>query len=50
MMIGVPIAKIPLKLGLKGFDENASPFIWSYVIKNNNKGQIFLDRFKNLNN
>ena len=32
-----------LKLGLKGFDENASPFIWSYVIKNNNKGQIFLD-------
>ena len=32
-----------LKLGLKGFDENASPFIWSYVIKNNNKGQILLD-------
>ena len=32
-----------LKLGLKGFDEHASPFIWSYVIKNNNKGQIFLD-------
>jgi hypothetical protein len=32
-----------LKLGLKGFDENASPFIWSYVIKKNNKGQILLD-------
>lgn len=31
-----------LKLGLKGFDENASPYIWSYVIKNNN-GEIFLD-------
>ena len=28
-----------LKLGLKGFDENASPYIWSYVIKNNN-GEI----------
>ena len=32
-----------LKLGLKGFDENASPYIWSYVIKNNNKGEIFFD-------
>ena len=32
-----------LKLGLKGFDENASPYIWSYVIKDNNKGQILLD-------
>ena len=32
-----------LKLGLNGFDKNASPFIWSYAIKNNNKGQIFLD-------
>jgi len=32
-----------LKLGLKGFDENASPFIWSYVIKKNDKGQILLD-------
>ena len=32
-----------LKLGLKGFDNNASPYIWSYVIKNNGKGQIFLD-------
>ena len=31
-----------LKLGLKGFDENASPYIWSYVIKNNN-GEIFFD-------
>ena len=31
-----------LKLGLKGFDENASPYIWSYVI-NNNKGEILLD-------
>jgi len=31
-----------LKLGLKGFDENASPYIWSYVIKNN-KGEIFFD-------
>ena len=31
-----------LKLGLKGFDENASPYIWSYVIKNNN-GKIFFD-------
>ena len=25
-----------LKLGLKGFDENASPYIWSYVIKKDN--------------
>ena len=32
-----------LKLGLKGFDENASPYIWSYVIKSNNNGEIFLD-------
>ena len=31
-----------LKLGLKGFDENASPYIWSYVIKNKN-GEIFFD-------
>ena len=31
-----------LKLGIKGFDENASPYIWSYVIKNN-KGEIFFD-------
>lgn len=31
-----------LKLGLKGFDENASPYIWSYIIKNN-KGEIFFD-------
>ena len=31
-----------LKLGLKGFDENASPYIWSYVIKNN-KGEIFFN-------
>ena len=31
-----------LKLGLKGFDENASPYIWSYVI-NNNEGVILLD-------
>ena len=31
-----------LKLGLKGFDENASPYIWSYVIKNNN-GEIFFN-------
>jgi inner membrane protein len=31
-----------LKLGLKGFDENASPYIWSYVIKNNN-GEILFD-------
>ena len=31
-----------LKLGLNGFDENASPYIWSYVIKNNN-GEIFFD-------
>ena len=28
-----------LKLGLKGFDENASPYIWSYVI-NNNEGEV----------
>ena len=34
-----------LKLGLKGFDENASPYIWSYVIKNNN-GEI---KFKETN-
>ena len=34
-----------LKLGLKGFDENASPYIWSYVIKNNN-GEI---QFKETN-
>ena len=34
-----------LKLGLKGFDENASPYIWSYVIKNNN-GKI---QFKETN-
>ena len=34
-----------LKLGLKGFDENASPYIWSYVIKNNN-GEI---QFKEAN-
>ena len=34
-----------LKLGLKGFDENASPYIWSYVIKNNN-GEI---QFKEIN-
>ena len=27
---------------VKGFDENASPYIWSYVI-NNNKGEILLD-------
>ena len=31
-----------LKLGLKGFDENASPYIWSYVINSNN-GEIFFD-------
>jgi len=31
-----------LKLGIKGFDESASPYIWSYVIKNN-KGEIFFD-------
>ena len=31
-----------LKLGLRGFDENASPYIWSYVIKKNN-GEIFFD-------
>ena len=32
-----------LKLGLKGFDENASPYVWSYVIKSNNNGDILLD-------
>ena len=32
-----------LKLGLKGFDENASPYIWSYVIEKNNIGQLLLD-------
>ena len=32
-----------LKLGQKGFDKNASPYIWSYVIENNNKEQIQLD-------
>jgi len=32
-----------LKLGLKGFDENASPYIWSYVINNNSKGEISLN-------
>ena len=31
-----------LKLGLKGFDEKASPYIWSYVIEKNNKGQLLL--------
>ena len=32
-----------LKLGQKGFDKNASPYIWSYVIEKNNKEQIQLD-------
>jgi len=31
-----------LKLGLKGFNENASPYIWSYVINKNSNGEIFL--------
>ena len=29
-----------LKLGQKGFDKNASPYIWSYEIQQNSKGQI----------
>ena len=32
-----------LKLGQKGFDKNASPYIWSYIIEKNNKEQIQLD-------
>ena len=32
-----------LKLGLKGFNENASPYIWSYVIKSNNNEEVFLN-------
>ena len=32
-----------LKLGQKGFDEKASPYIWSYIIKNTSKGEIFLN-------
>ena len=35
-----------LKLGLKGFDENASPYIWSYVIKNNNGEIQFKEKMK----
>jgi inner membrane protein len=32
-----------LKLGQKGFDQNASPYIWSYVIEKNDKRKILLD-------
>lgn len=32
-----------LKLGQKGFNKDASPYIWSYVIEKNNEGQITLD-------
>ena len=32
-----------LKLGQKGFDENASPYIWSYIIEKNEIGKIMLD-------
>ena len=35
-----------LKLGQKGFDKNASPYIWSYIIEKNNKEQIQLDKTK----
>ena len=32
-----------LKLGQKGFDKNATPYIWSYIIEKNNKKEIQLD-------
>jgi hypothetical protein len=32
-----------LKLGQKGFDKNASPYIWSYVIEKTNQREIHLD-------
>ena len=32
-----------LKLGQKGFDKNASPYIWSYVIEKTDQSEILLD-------
>ena len=32
-----------LKLGQKGFDKNASPYIWSYVIEKTDQGEMLFD-------